>query len=240
MFYDADIKGSDLPPRTLCLTYDDGPGPGTPELGRYLFEQGIPATFFVIGRHAGGRADVLRRLAQWGHLIGNHTYNHPGLVALTLAGGDVVGELTRTEEVIRAHVRGDAILFRAPYGNWREKRGPDSPDDKPTSVVADVLNKSPRLKNHVGPVNWDISAADYDYWKRGASAEECARAYLDKIERAGQGIVLMHDSSEDEALREKNRTAEATRLMVPVLKARGYRFVRLDELPQVRSALSAR
>jgi peptidoglycan/xylan/chitin deacetylase (PgdA/CDA1 family) len=236
MFFDKDIKGTDLPPRTLCLTYDDGPGPGTLELGRYLFEQGVPATFFVIGWYAEAQADVLRRLAEWGHLIGNHTYTHPGLVALTLAGGDVAGELTRTEEVIREHVRGDVILFRAPYGSWREKQGGN---DKPTSVVADILNRSPRLKNHVGPINWDISAADYDFWKRGATAEECARAYLDKIERVGKGIVLMHDSSEDEALRGRNRTAEVTRLIVPVLKERGYRFVRLDEVPQVSSAVRA-
>jgi hypothetical protein len=110
----------------------------------------------------------------------------------------------------------------------------------PTSVVADVFNRSPRLKNHVGSINWDISAADYDFWKRGDSAEDCARAYLDKIERVGKGIVLMHDSSEDKKFRAKNRTAEVARLIVPVLKAKGYRFVHLGEVPQVRLAMGMR
>ncbi len=52
MFFDQDIIGNRLPPGTICLTYDDGPGPETLELGRYLAEQHIPATFFVIGQHA--------------------------------------------------------------------------------------------------------------------------------------------------------------------------------------------
>lgn len=59
MFFDLDLKGDLLPPRTVCLTYDDGPGatdgpgpgPRTSALGRYLCEQGIPATFFMLGRH---------------------------------------------------------------------------------------------------------------------------------------------------------------------------------------------
>jgi peptidoglycan/xylan/chitin deacetylase (PgdA/CDA1 family) len=239
MFFDSDVRGRDLPPQTLCLTYDDGPGVGTAALGRFLHEQGVGATFFVIGRHAEGQADLLRQLAAWGHLIGNHTYTHPGLVALALAGGDVVGELTRTEEVIREHIAGGRVLFRAPYGNWREKQAPGSPHDRPTSIVAALLNRSPRLQNHVGPINWDISAADYEFWDRGAGAEECAAAYLEKIERVGRGIVLMHDSCAEERPRANNRTTEVTRLLVPVLKEKGYRFVRLDEVPQVRSALAA-
>src|SRR5215216_6588739 len=108
MFFDLDIKGDQLPPKTVCLTYDDGPGetdgpgagPRTGELGRFLFEQGIAATFFVIGRHAEVHPHLLPQLQRWGHLIGNHTYSHPGLVALALAGGDVVGEIAQTDTLI--------------------------------------------------------------------------------------------------------------------------------------------
>jgi peptidoglycan/xylan/chitin deacetylase (PgdA/CDA1 family) len=244
MFFDRDIKGDRLPAKALCLTYDDGPGetegegpgPHTRELGRYLHAQGIRATFFVVGRHAEGRADLFRQLKAWGHLVGNHTYNHPGLAELATAGGDVVGEVARTDALIREHVAGPAVFLRPPYGNWREKQGPDGGADQPTSVVADLLNRHARFRRHVGPVNWDVSAADYDYWRRGAAAEACAAAYLEKIDRVGKGIVLMHDSSEEDAVRVHNRTLELTRLVVPVLKANGYRFVALDEVPQVQSA----
>src|SRR5262245_40026692 len=123
MFFDSDIKGDRLPPRTLCLTYDDGPGhtdgdgpgPRTLELGRYLFEEGIQATFFVIGQHAERHADVLLSLQRWGHLIGNHTYSHPGLVALAEEGGEVIGEVAKTDALIRRYVLSPVIFFRAPY-----------------------------------------------------------------------------------------------------------------------------
>jgi peptidoglycan/xylan/chitin deacetylase (PgdA/CDA1 family) len=238
MFFDKDLKGADLPPKSLCLTYDDGPGPDTLELGRYLLAEGIRATFFVLGRHAEGRDDVLARLSAWGHRIGNHTYSHPGLVALAEAGGDVVGELVRTDALLRAHAPADTVFFRAPYGNWRQKR-PGTDQDRDTSIVADVLNRSGRFPDYLGPVNWDISAADYDHWERGASAEECTEAFLAKIGRLGRGIVLMHDSSDDPAVQPRNRALQTTRLLVPILKAQGYRFVGLDEVPQVRSALAA-
>jgi peptidoglycan/xylan/chitin deacetylase (PgdA/CDA1 family) len=245
MFFDRDIKGNRLPPKTLCLTYDDGPGetagdgpgPHTRALARSLFEQGVPATFFLVGARAARHPDILRDLCAWGHLVANHTYSHPGLVQLALSGGDVVEELARTEEVIRPHVAGDVVFVRAPYGSWREKKGPGNAEDRGVSIVAERCNRSGRLRRQVGPVNWDISGHDYDYWRRGDAAEVCLREYLERIETAGRGIVLMHDSSEEEAVRVNNRTLELTRLLVPVLKGKGYRFVRLDEVPQVRSAV---
>jgi peptidoglycan/xylan/chitin deacetylase (PgdA/CDA1 family) len=238
MFFDKDLKGGDLPPKALCLTYDDGPGPETLELGRYLFAKGICATFFVIGRHAEERVDVLARLSAWGHRIGNHTYSHPGLVALAEAGGDVVGEVAQTDVFLRPHVRNGPVFFRAPYGNWRQKQ-PVTEQDWDTSIVAEVLNRSGKFPDYLGPVNWDISAADYDFWQRGASAVECAAAYLEKIARVGRGIILMHDSSEDPEVRPRNRAFQTTRLLVPALKAEGYRFVTLDDVPQVRSAVAS-
>jgi peptidoglycan/xylan/chitin deacetylase (PgdA/CDA1 family) len=234
MFFHHDLKGTDLPPRTLCLTYDDGPGSDTAELGAFLHEEGVAATFFVIGQHAEGQPALLRQLRGWGHLVGNHTYSHPGLVALALSGGDVVGDIARTDALV--HTDG-VMLLRAPYGNWREKVAPDSDEDQRVSIVADILNRSGRFAHYVGPINWDINGTDYDFWRRGASAEECAAAYLEKIERIDHGVVLMHDSSDEELLRRNNRTLEVTRRIVPVLKERGYRFVRLDEVPQVRAAI---
>src|SRR5205085_1368420 len=145
MFFDLDIKADRLAPKTICLTYDDGPGetpspgpgPRTRGLGRYLFEQGIQATFFMLGQHIERYPSLPRELRAWGHLVGNHTYSHP-----------------------------------------------------------------------------------------------C----LERIERIGRGILLMHDSSEDPAIRANNQTAEATRLLVQALTQRGYRFIRLDAIPQVQSA----
>jgi GT2 family glycosyltransferase/peptidoglycan/xylan/chitin deacetylase (PgdA/CDA1 family) len=238
IFHHRDLKGDDLPRGTVCLTYDDGPGADTLELGRYLFDEGIAATFFVVGSHAETQRHVLAQLQQWGHLIGNHTYSHPGLVSLALSGGDVVGELQKTDAIIRPYVSSTAILFRPPYGNWRE-RTPEGDADRDTSLVADLLNASGQFDDYIGPINWDIVAEDWACWREGVAPEECARRYLAETERVGGGILLMHDSSEDEDLRSRNRTMPMTKLLVPRLKERGYRFVRLDAVPSVRAALAA-
>src|SRR5262245_31890807 len=120
MFLHADIKGADLPPRTLSLTFDDGPGeaagqesgPRTAAIAEYLHSQGIAATFFVIGRHAEMHRQALAATAGLGHAIGNHTYSHPGLVALAEAGGDLTGEIARTDAVIREVTGHSPVFFR--------------------------------------------------------------------------------------------------------------------------------
>jgi len=239
MFLDADIKGADLPPRVLSLTYDDGPGPRTAELSQYLRAEGIAATFFVIGGHAELWSKTLAQLHRDGHLIGNHTYSHLGLVALVEADGDGVGELARTDKIIRNFADGGPIFFRAPYGSWRQV-DPASGTDHRQSIVAQQLNRCVLLRDYIGPVNWDISAEDFAFWRRGASAGEAAQAYLHEIETTGRGIVLLHDSSEDPAIARQNRTLELMTLLVPELRRRGYRFVPLGKLPAVKRILATR
>jgi peptidoglycan/xylan/chitin deacetylase (PgdA/CDA1 family) len=181
---------------------------------------------------------VLRRLCDWGHHIGNHTWSHPGLVSLALSGGDVVGELQRTDRLIRPYVRRGVIFVRPPYGSWRQRDEKDEVD-KPTSVVRDILSTSGTLADHVGPVNWDIVAEDWECWRKAVTPQQAARRYLAEADRVGRGIVLMHDSSEEAALRPRNRAAAMTQFLVPLLKERGFRFVGLDQVPQVRAAMVA-
>jgi peptidoglycan/xylan/chitin deacetylase (PgdA/CDA1 family) len=243
MFFNVDIKADALSPGTVCLTYDDGPGetpgdgpgPRSREIGQYLAERGIRATFFVMGRHAESLGGLLGQLSVWGHCVGNHTYSHPGLVGLAERGGDVVSEIDQTDRLIRRHQRDEITFLRPPYGNWRQETAPGDPG-RPVSIVAERLNASSLAARYVGPINWDISAEDYDYWRDGKSAEECAARYLRLIQEQQRGIVLMHDSSENLAMRSANRAFEVTRLVVSALSRRGYHFVGLDEIPQVRSA----
>lgn len=250
MFFHEDIKGNRLPRGTICLTYDDGPGesqgdgpgPHTQALGRFLREQGIRATFFVVGRHVESYRDSVAALHACGQMVGNHTYSHPGLVALAESGGDVVAELERTELLLRPITGAALTYFRAPYGNWRqvEEVGPGITRDRSDSIVATRLNGSDRLAAMVGPVNWDIVAEDWECWRLGIPPHEAARRYADEAERVGRGIILMHDSSEDPEMRPRNQTYQMTRYLVPELKRRGFRFVGLDRVPQAASAAGVR
>jgi hypothetical protein len=85
---------------------------------------------------------------------------------------------------------------------------------------------------YVGPVNWDVSAEDWAFWRDGSAPEDCADAYRAAIQSAGAGIVLMHDcTADEESWQRNNATYEVVRILVPELRALGYRFVGLAEAP---------
>jgi peptidoglycan/xylan/chitin deacetylase (PgdA/CDA1 family) len=74
MFFVDGIFGNDLPDKTICLTFDDGPGkteelsgpgPRTLELARFVAESKITATFFVIGERAAKDRDIVRAWRNW-------------------------------------------------------------------------------------------------------------------------------------------------------------------------------
>lgn len=219
MFALKNIENIDLPPKTLCLTYDDGPGAESAEIGRFLKERGVRATFFVVGKFAVDHPEVLDQLHADGHIIGNHTFEHPDLPYYVSVNGDVRDQIIRTNTVIQKYNEGKPIYFRATYGKW-------SPE------VARELNIDMRSSfRHVGPVYWDVAGIDCHYWKLDKSVEEAADAYLADITQKGRGVIVMHDGTADmDTVAAKTRTLALTRRLVPQLQAMGYRFVGLDEI----------
>ena len=238
MFFDFGISGDGLPPKTLCLTFDDGPGetagegpgPRTSEIGTYLYERGIPATFFVVGKFIGGLEHVLGQLRDQGHLIANHTFDHPDLLRDSPNADWLVDQILLTDARIAEYVNRPQVFFRPPFGSWRS-------EGKTTSTLAHVLNRRGQLCRYIGPILWDVDGGDWTYWRDRRPPADCTRNYLDQIEKVGQGIVLMHDSSADAAaIRGRNQTMQLTIELVPLLIERGYGFVRLENVPEVASA----
>jgi len=228
MFSDQQYTGHALPHKTVCLTFDDGPGeskdngpgPKTVQLAQYLWEQGICATFFMVGKFIDKYPSIPQEVSRLGHIIGNHTYSHQQPLPDQLTKGeDVISEIAATDQLIKQYCRNNTIYFRAPWGIW-------------SAAVAAHLNEN--INNgleHIGPVNWDIDSNDWAYWRDGGSAEDCAQECLDKIQELNGGILLMHDSTADiDHIRENNRTLETIRILVPQLKALGYQFAGLDKL----------
>ena len=232
MFHHHDITGADLPDGVLALTYDDGPGKDTVQLARYLSDEDVRATFFVVGRHVSRFPAALETIHVRGHLIGNHTYSHPGIVDLMTRGGNIVDELAKTNRLIRPYA-GEMVYFRPPYGSWRPETAEDI-ETAPFSAAAESLNQCGQFADYLGPIMWDVTGGDWGCWERKESVDNCLVRYLSEIEEAGKGIVLMHDSSETPEFAERNQTFELTRRLVPELKCRGFRFVGLDNVPAVR------
>ncbi len=103
--------------KKIALTFDDGPHPQyTEQLLDGLKERGVHATFFVTGEHAQLHPDVIRRMQEEGHLIGNHTYSH---IQLTSSNRESFKqELIATNEILE-EITGEEVEFvRPPYGSW--------------------------------------------------------------------------------------------------------------------------
>jgi peptidoglycan/xylan/chitin deacetylase (PgdA/CDA1 family) len=215
------LNGSELPEKTISLTFDDGPGSRTSELADFLADKGVPGAFFINGAKVAGRQSAVDRIVGRGHLLANHTQNHKQLTKLSAA--NIVSEIQATDAIIaQAQPQGPWIL-RAPFGAWN-------------GSVARTVNGT-AMKKYVGSVFWDEggeltkdAAADWDCWGKGVSVERCGELYLQEIRRKKRGIVLMHDIH--------NKTVDMVKQILPTLVAEGYTFAALTDVPSVKRALA--
>ncbi len=213
---------------TIALTFDDGPNAHTEEVLDALKEMHVKATFFIVGNQAHKHHDVLARIAREGHLLANHSATHVFLGSRYDHNPDLLLNQVRDvdDQIAPMMAPGDKFYFRAPYGQWK-------------FAHAAILNADPQLRKYVGPIYWDVggditfnsegyvmSATDWDCWHLKWSARTCAKGYSREIRRKDGGVVLMHCIHLN--------SAELVRQVVPALIEEGYKFVRLDEMPQYR------
>jgi len=185
----------------VALTFDDGPNPPyTGQILDILARYAVPATFFCIGLNAAAHPDEVTRAAGELHALGNHTWSHPLLPELTRA--QFAAQVERTGEVIAQAGGGKPpALFRPPYGSRSPEVARWFAEMDPTVVLWDV-----------DPDDWAMPGPD-----------AIARRVLDQ---AGSGsVILMHDGGGD-----RSQTVAALPAVIEGLLARGYRFVRADEL----------
>lgn len=100
---------------TVYLTFDDGPSSNTPEVLDILKREQVPATFFVLGGAAEARPQLMKRIANEGHAIGNHTYDHVYKNLYESFEG-FWSQVTQTERVIEQTAETSSRLLRAPGG----------------------------------------------------------------------------------------------------------------------------
>lgn len=168
LFVNPKIKISSKKFGPYLTSADDGPHPVyTKQLLDGLLERKVKATFFVTGEQAENYPELIERMDEEGHLIGNHTYSH---VQLRPSNRDTFKEeLIRTNQVIYDITGKETEYVRPPYGAW----------DK---TFETELNMFPVLWT-VDPLDWCSSNAGY-----------IARSILAK---AGENdIILMHDEYE--------------------------------------------
>jgi peptidoglycan-N-acetylglucosamine deacetylase len=100
----------------IALTFDDGPGPYTPQVLSVLQSYHIPATFFEIGQQVASYPFYTEMVAAAGYPVENHTWSHPDLA--TLSAGQVGTEIDETQNEIRSLVGETPACVRPPYDSW--------------------------------------------------------------------------------------------------------------------------
>ena len=187
--------------RDIALTFDDGPSNETARFIDALQRLDVPATFFVCGRNVQRRPEITRLIVEAGHAIGNHTYSHPCLPLHSQA--RVSDEITRTQDAIASATDEMPTLFRPPFGL--------------RSPALRALLPAHGLRG----VHWSVIGKD---WKR--NADQISGRLLRRT-RAGS-IVCLHDGDQTSAVADRSQTLAAVLRVVPILRDRGLRFVKLD------------
>ena len=180
-------------PKYVALTFDDGPRRDTTSvLLDGLLEWGVPATFFVIGRQIPGNEDLLCRMKEEGHQIGNHTYDHTRL--LTAEPEQVVEEIHKTEVLLTELLGADDYCLRPPYGAIGKTRAAlvktpmiywtvDPEDWK----VLDAAQVTEHVVSHAEP--WGIILL-HDFYPTSVQA---ALAIVDRLQREGYTFVTVEE-----------------------------------------------
>ncbi|MBS2020563.1 MAG: VCBS repeat-containing protein [Deltaproteobacteria bacterium] len=237
------VRGTDFPDHVVALTWDDGPDVHTLDLATWLAEHRVSATFFVVGSWMNGMSDdpgdgsrvlatgyeqipILGDLVALGHRLGNHTLHHMRLRE-EAGPSRIASELRDNQRNLDPFLTNEVRFFRAPGGGWGD-------------AARNVVDRDPYLATMIGPMGWDIDKKDWDQsvaCRDATSPSDCEHAgpghalrtkasvvaarYVASIERAGHGIVLLHDRVGHVG---SSYGLELAQAMIPPLVARGFVF----------------
>ncbi len=161
--------------KVLYLTFDAGFENGhTPDILDALKRHGVKATFFLVGNYLETQPDLVRRMVDEGHAVGNHTYTHPDMSQIADR-ESFAKELTRNEDKFR-EITGQEMsrLYRPPQGKFCESN----------------LQMAQELGYRT--VFWSLAYVDW-YENDQPTREEAFAKLLPRIHPGA--VVLLHSTS---------------------------------------------
>lgn len=195
--------------KQVVLTFDDGPDPKyTPEILDILKEYKVKAAFFVLGENAQINPNLVKRIYDEGHEIGNHTFKHPNVADTSLLRTKV--ELNTTQRLIQEITGHSTVLFRPPYEADAEL---DSPNEIVPILRAQNMNYT-MVAEKVDPEDWATP-----------STNELVKRALNPIYKGEGNVILLHDAGGN-----RTHTVEALPIIIKDLKKHGYSFVTISDL----------
>ena len=200
----------------LALTFDDGPSETwTPRVLEALHDLEVPGTFFVVGENAERHPELIQREWREGHEIGNHSYTHPNLAAMSPPA--VRLELNATQRVLQSTLGRSTLMFRPPYNADAE---PSSAEEVAPIIAAAALGYV-TVGEYLDPQDWRLHTPA----GQTRTGDDIAADVVERVLAGHGNTILLHDGGGDRAA-----TVAAMRRFVPQLEAQGYRFVAVSEL----------
>jgi peptidoglycan/xylan/chitin deacetylase (PgdA/CDA1 family) len=191
--------------KKIALTYDDGPNdPYTLLLLEVLAKHDVHATFFFIGRYVRQRPEIVRAIANTGHIIGNHTFTHPNLIFQSAA--DTRRELSDCRAAVHDAIGEHSNLFRPPFGGRRPA----------TLRIARALG--------LEPIMWNVTGYDWNAPPAAVIERKVAR------QMRGGDLILLHDGGHKQMGADRAQTVIATDHLITRYKSEGYEFVTISEM----------
>jgi peptidoglycan/xylan/chitin deacetylase (PgdA/CDA1 family) len=188
-----------LADKEVVLTFDDGPWPvNTPSVLKTLADECTKAVFFSIGKHASYHPEILRQVAAAGHTVGAHTWSHANLNTKKITEQQAKDEIEKGFSAVKMALgSAPAPFFRFPE-----------------------LQHGPAAMAYLGSRNVAVFSCDIDSFDfRAKDATQIVNTVMTKLDKAGKGIILMHDF--------QKHTAEALPTLLRRLKAGGYKIVQM-------------
>ncbi|MGF7185858.1 peptidoglycan/xylan/chitin deacetylase (PgdA/CDA1 family) [Desulfitispora alkaliphila] len=187
----------------IALTFDDGPDQiYTPQVLDVLKEYQVPATFFLMGSRSERYPEVVSRIVEEGHVLGNHSWSHPDLRKVSQ--DRLISEMIRTENILNDITGLRTQLMRPPYG----------------AVNYNTMTELEKLDYKV--INWSVDSVDW----RDRNVEQILINTLPDVTE--EAILLFHSASGEGT--SMAATVEALPELINTLRAEGYVFVTVDEL----------
>ncbi|WP_342435694.1 polysaccharide deacetylase family protein [Paenibacillus sp. FSL L8-0436] len=204
--YPETIKTQGPRNRMIALTFDDVPDPRfTPQLLDVLRKYHVKATFFVVGSRAEKHPALVKRMIREGHVVGNHSYNHPEFGKLSV--NEFRTQIVRTENIIAALAGYKPRLIRPPYGDVNEQQ------------LKWAKSHGYKL------INWNVDSLDW----RGLSKSQVRNNILS---HAGKGAIVLQHGGGGQGSNLRG-TIQALPEVINVLRKRGYTFVTVPQMLQV-------
>lgn len=187
--------------KVVALTFDDGPNPEiTPKILEILKEKNVKATFFVVGQKAEENPEILARIKEEGHIVGNHSFSHKWYSGLETNRG-IKSDFFLAEKEINNIINVRPKLIRPPHG----------------FVSAWFYKEMEKYDFKI--VGWDI---DSDDWISSENPQEITKRVVSKI-RPGS-VILFHDGIN------KKDILVALPEIIDELEKEGYSFLTVSEI----------